>query len=202
MQKITKGTLALGAGLLLTIGGVGSLAFWQDQTSTGATTFTTGSLSIETGAGNWKLNTVLVTDSTSSPTPQQTALKALRIVPGDSLAWTQEYEVEQTGTGLYVALDVAIGGLTANPANPSTPVSSMLAASYTIAPKAGQTITLTEIPTNSGTYRVVGSGTITVTTTLAWPFGTTADTSGATESKLIDFADTTLTLRQVAAPGL
>lgn len=202
MQKITKGVLALGAGLLLAIGSAGSLAYWQGQTSVGATTFTTGDLSLEADASTWSLNGALVTDSDQSPSQQQAALQALRLVPGDSLVWVQDYFIDQNGDGLYLALDVAIGGLTANAANPTAPVSTMLASSYTITPKSGQSVTFTETSSGSGTYKVTGKGEFTVTTTLAWPFGTTADTSKATHEQLIDFADTTLTLRQVPAPGL
>lgn len=199
MKKTTKGIAALSAGLLLALGSAGSLAYWQTQTSTGAATFTTGSIDLEAEASDWQLNGNLVTDSTETSSIQLAKVQALRLVPGDSLVWNHDYSIAQQGTDLYLELDVAIGGLTANAANPSAPVGSMLTASYTIAPASGSAVTLTRVG-STNTYEVEGSGRFTVVVTLAWPFGTTADSTGATEGQKIDFANTQLTLRQVAAP--
>lgn len=189
MNRITKGSLAIGAGLMLALGGAGSIAYWQAQTTAGATQFTTGDLSISPYADHttWKVNGRLVAAAN---------LGSVLLVPGTTVEWTQEYDIDRNGTDLYIELDAVVGGISMQGGGPLQPITVTAGTPTALDPA---NIQFTRVGT-SDTYKVTGKGGFTVTTTLDWPFGFAADTTNDYEEKTLDFTGSTMTVRQVAAP--
>lgn len=197
MNKIAQGALAISCGLLLTLGAAGSIAYWQTQAGTGATTFTTGDIDLmprsgeeETGrASDWTLDGVMIDHEALQNTP---------LVPGSTVEWTQRYRLDQNGSGLYLELDVAVGGITADTSDGTSPFVVTRADPVTV---SGSSVALTPVPGSPDTYSVTGKGDFEITTTFAWPFGTSPDSSNKFEERTIDLASSTMTLRQVANPA-
>ncbi|GAA1424527.1 alternate-type signal peptide domain-containing protein [Agrococcus citreus] len=53
MNKFVKGSVAAGAGMVLLLGGAGSLAYWNTSTDLGASAIKAGTLDITAAAGTW-----------------------------------------------------------------------------------------------------------------------------------------------------
>ena len=102
MNKVTKGALAAAAGAAILVGGAGTMAAWQSNAgNTGSTTVTAGSLDVkQIGGGTWTW-----ADGT-------TALPAnARLVPGDVIKYTADYQVTVDGTNLSADLVANVGGV-------------------------------------------------------------------------------------------
>ena len=99
MKKNTKGAVALGAAALLLAGGAGTYAAWSDEASLGGGDVTSGHLRIsETAAGAWTWADGGAFDPEND-----------RIVPGDTVEYTAEYELEVLGNNLVASLTSEIG---------------------------------------------------------------------------------------------
>ncbi|MCW4384822.1 alternate-type signal peptide domain-containing protein [Salinibacterium sp. SYSU T00001] len=87
MNKLLKGSIAGAAGIVLLLGGAGTLAYWNDSaTVASAGTVSSGELSIaSTVAGTWDDSIAL-------------------IVPGDSLTYTEQFTVTASGDNLSFEL--------------------------------------------------------------------------------------------------
>jgi alternate signal-mediated exported protein len=87
MNKLVKGSIAGAAGIVLLLGGAGTLAYWNDSaTIASAGTVSSGELTIEsTTAGDWSDDIAL-------------------IVPGDSLEYTETFTVTASGDNLSFEL--------------------------------------------------------------------------------------------------
>ncbi|MDV7133197.1 alternate-type signal peptide domain-containing protein [Williamsia muralis] len=106
MKKQTKAAAAAGAGAILLLGGAGSLAYWNDSSSTPDAAISSGTLSLDdcTGDGTW-------TDVNHGGTTI-TDIDAFRIVPGDVVSYTCETAVNATGDNLTATLTADVGGVT------------------------------------------------------------------------------------------
>lgn len=105
MNKLTKGSLAAGAGLVLLLGGAGTFMSWQDQEALGGGDVTAGYLGLTAaGAPIWTVNGTEVTD-----------ISGFRIVPGDTVLYTAPLEVTAQGDNLEATL--ALGGGAITPTN-------------------------------------------------------------------------------------
>ncbi|MGX1769980.1 alternate-type signal peptide domain-containing protein [Dietzia sp. NPDC055343] len=105
MKKNTKGAIALGAAALLLAGGAGTYAAWSDEANIGGGTVTAGNLAITGGeTGEWTWGNGVNTGKTFVPGTD-------RIVPGDVVQYTADYQVQLSGTNLVAALTSEIGGL-------------------------------------------------------------------------------------------
>ncbi len=97
MNKFTKASIATGAGIVLLLGGAGTLAYWNDSASTGAGTITAGTLSIESeGDGEW----FEASDLTTPIDPED-----FLVVPGDSLVYVESFEIGATGENLEATIE-------------------------------------------------------------------------------------------------
>jgi alternate signal-mediated exported protein len=191
MQKISKGIVALGAGLALTLGGVGSLAYWQTTQNTSPLEFATGDISLTAGVETWYLNGVdLDFDSWEDA-------RTLEIVPGDTLVYTETFDVVTNGTDITAALDVQLGDLTA--------VTGGADSTAAFAGKLTPTFSFDGIDgwngvqhtTTPGTYNITGSGTAELAVALAWPFGAAGSDGTSTMDAQLTLGSATVTLRQV-----
>ena len=164
MNKLVKGAIATGVGVVLLMGGAGSLAYWNAGTNLGGATITAGNLSVAPVAnGAWKSGTTTITN-----------IANFRTVPGDSLTYTQDVTLTATGDNLKFTVGLTPGALTlpgtytapANVTNSTELKNQMTAgATYSV---AGSNITL--VSPNTYTVATAGTTTITVTVTLGHAF--------------------------------
>ncbi|WP_157981699.1 alternate-type signal peptide domain-containing protein [Protaetiibacter intestinalis] len=92
MNKFTKASIATGAGIVLLLGGAGTLAYWNDSATTDAGTITAGTLTIDSNDdGAWFQSSNL--DDEIDPND-------FLVVPGDSLTYIESFEVGATGDNL------------------------------------------------------------------------------------------------------
>lgn len=98
MNKMAKGAIATAAGVVLLIGGGGTLAVWNVEKNSQAGTIQAGNLDLTTANGQWLANGKPVAN-----------ISAYRIVPGDVLEYTEEVTITVDGDNLTAKL--ALSGL-------------------------------------------------------------------------------------------
>ena len=98
MNKLTKSAIAGAAGIALLLGGAGSLAYWNNSATVGATTINSGTMTIAANTGT----TTYYTGTTNSVS---------LIVPGDSVTITQPVTINATGDNLKAALSIDTSAL-------------------------------------------------------------------------------------------
>ena len=105
MKKKTKAAIAAGAGAVILLGGAGSLAFWNDSSTTTEGEISSGELSLDDceNGGTW-------TDVNQATTISD--IEAFRIVPGDTLSYTCVTAINATGDNLSATLTADIGEVT------------------------------------------------------------------------------------------
>ncbi len=107
MKKTTKGAFAAGTAAVLLLGGVGTLAYWNDSETVTGTTVGSGKLDLAlVSCGDWQLDAIGGAGGD---------LAGREIVPGDSLAKTCTYTLTAEGDHLEAALGITVpswtGGL-------------------------------------------------------------------------------------------
>ncbi|MGA9871021.1 MAG: alternate-type signal peptide domain-containing protein [Rhodococcus sp. (in: high G+C Gram-positive bacteria)] len=111
MNKATKGAVAAGGAAVLLLGGLGSFALWQDSTDTEGGTITSGELDIEPdGTPVWReisgdVNAASVIDPVT-----------YRIVPGDIIEFTADYNILAEGDNLLADLKADTATITGDAA--------------------------------------------------------------------------------------
>lgn len=96
MNKFTKASIATGAGIVLLLGGAGTLAYWNADADAAAGAITSGTLTIDTnGDGQWQ-----DVSSDVSGNPSDITSTTFLVVPGDTLEYTESFEVGATGDNL------------------------------------------------------------------------------------------------------
>ena len=106
MNKATKGAVAAGAAAVLLLGGMGSLALWNDSETLGGGTITSGDLRLilDEDSVNWQ-------DVSYDVTPVDIDINTFRIVPGDTVAYTADFLVEAEGENLTANLTADISNV-------------------------------------------------------------------------------------------
>lgn len=99
MNKMTKGAVITGLGVALLLGGSGTLAVWNAEQSTNAGVIASGELDVSPGVGTW----------TNAKTGAKVDITTYRVVPGDSLTYTQPLEVTLEGDNVSAVLTM-VGG--------------------------------------------------------------------------------------------
>jgi alternate signal-mediated exported protein len=168
MNKLTKGAIATAAGVILLMGGAGTLASWNSSATAGASqTISAGSLGVTAGtAGVWK-NAAGTTITPSS----------YKIVPGDVLTYTQTFNLAATGDNLLFTVSAtpgAIAGATSATADTKLAAQTSSSATYTV---SGSNIAAS---TSANTYKVAsnsGTSTVTITMTVQFPYAAADNTS-------------------------
>lgn len=107
MNKMTKGAIVTAAGVMLLIGGGGTLAVWNVQQNAEAGVVASGDLNLVAGDGVWTVagvnGPITITD-----------INDYQIVPGDTLTYTQNVDITLDGDNLSANLSVV------NPAGVNT----------------------------------------------------------------------------------
>ncbi|NYG57380.1 alternate signal-mediated exported protein [Nocardioides daedukensis] len=133
---------------MLLLGGVGSLAYWSDNDALDGGSVTAGTLALN--------------DVTCDPTWTEGAdTDVLLIVPGDTI--TKECTGTITMTGDHISADVELDATSVAEAE----------SAFNLATTAGDAVDISAVLTGGGT--LTQSGPVSVTITVAWPFGTVAD---------------------------
>lgn len=209
MNKLVKGAIAGGAGIILLMGGAGSLAYWNDTANTGpatgANSITAGTLTITAAnAGSWTKG-MYNNAGTQTVAPAAIAsLAAVKVVPGNRLVYTQNFNISGTGDDLFFTIGKVDGAVTA--ASSSTQdvalrdaINNSAASTYALSTVSGGTVVAS---TTAGVYKVSSNSgansTVTVTWTINIPFGASADNS--TKTGAVNLTQGSITLTQVAAP--
>jgi alternate signal-mediated exported protein len=97
MKKMTKGAIVTGLGVALLLGGGGTLAVWNDSADSTAGGIVAGDLELtDQETGVWRSD---VTGATISD------IGSYRVVPGETLTYTQDLTVKLTGDQMVATLD-------------------------------------------------------------------------------------------------
>ncbi len=200
MNKLTKAAIAVAAGVILLMGGAGSLAYWSDSALSGPTgqTISAGNLAITAvNAGSWtKAFSGTTTFTAGNPVADITAV---RIVPGNRLVYTQTFNVSATGDDLFFTV-----GNTANSVSGVGGANAALAgllttnSSFTVTGPAGGNVVASGSP---NTYKVntsAGPSVFTVTWTLTLPFNAGV-VDNSTKTGVVSLLQGAVTLTQLAA---
>lgn len=96
MNKFAKGSLAAGAGIVLLLGGAGTLAFWNSTADLTGGTINNGTLALTATAGTWTEGGEKLTD-----------VEKFTMVPGDELTYTVNLDLNAQGDNIAgeIALD-------------------------------------------------------------------------------------------------
>jgi len=192
MKKIAKASIAAAAGITLLLGGAGTFATWNASATTQGATITSGNLVVKDSgaAGVWTAN--------GSATP--VSLATYSIAPGDTLTYTKTMSIAAEGDNLKATLGLTPASITA--ANPTSATDQALA-SY-LSANATLSATGTGISGAGPTFTVTpGTGAlaqnVTVTVTIAFPYGDTVGGNNAAMSGAVSLSDLTVTLTQATA---
>lgn len=104
MNKMAKGAIATAAGVVLLIGGGGTLAQWNVDRNSEAGTIASGNMTLSATDGKWT--------TASGQVIEAKALANFKIVPGDVLTYSQEITADLVGQNLKAKL--AVTGTGAN----------------------------------------------------------------------------------------
>lgn len=185
MNKLTKGAIATAAGVILLMGGAGTLASWNSSANAGSSqTITAGALAVTANAdGVWKNGSTTITPS------------SFRIVPGDSLTYTQTFNLNASGNNLLftlVATPGAIAGASSSSADVALATALTGSGTFSV---AGANIAASTTP---GTYKVTTAGTtvVTVTMTVAFPYAS----SNSSQTGAVTFGNGAVTVTQTQTP--
>lgn len=107
MNKLTKGSLATGAGVVLLLGGAGTFMSWNAEANVGGGTINTGHLKVaaDTADVRWRINGGA---TMTTGQMQSTYLAA----PGDEIVYEVPVTVEAAGTNLKATVEAQAGALT------------------------------------------------------------------------------------------
>ena len=209
MNKLVKGAIAGAAGIVLLMGGAGSLAYWNDSANAGpaagSNSITAGTLTITAAnAGSWTKGFYNAAGTVVTAPAAVASLSAVRVVPGNRLVYTQNFNVVGTGDDLYFTISSTAGAVTGATAGAAdVALAAQINASGTTAFSIASVTGGTVVPsTTPGTYKVSSNAgtpsTIAVTWTVDFPFGASAVNSAKTGA--VSLSQGSITLTQVAAP--
>jgi alternate signal-mediated exported protein len=208
MNKLVKGAIAGAAGIVLLMGGAGSLAYWNDSAQAGPTTgtsITAGTLTVTAqNAGSWTKSFYNASNVQVGSSSSVGTLSSVRIVPGNRLVYTQTFNIVGTGDDLWFTIGSTAGAVSAASASAqdvalAAQVNASATTGFAVSSVTGGTVVAATSP---NTYKVSSNaGTasnVTVTWTIDFPFGASAVNTAKTGA--ISLTQGAITLTQVAAP--
>jgi alternate signal-mediated exported protein len=208
MNKLVKGSIAGAAGIILLMGGAGSLAYWNDSAAAGpagGTTITAGTLTVTAAtAGSWTKGFYNAAGTVVTAQSAVGTLSSVRVVPGNRLIFTQNFNIVATGDDLYFTIGSTAGAVTGATAGAAdvalaAQINASGTTAFAVAPVSGGTVVAATTP---GTYKVSSNAgtpsTVQVTWTIDFPFGATAVNTAKTGA--VSLSQGAITLTQVATP--
>lgn len=181
MNKFAKGSLAAGAGLVLLLGGAGTLAYWNDSAELEGGT-------IEAGSMTFSADTTAFVDSTLT-----------EWVPGDEHTYTTNLSLETSGDNIQGEIVLDEDSIVRTGAGAEAIDVTFTVDEAALATPAGGTVTYSAgDPAVAGDEKLSfdgpGTYTIPVTVTVSFPFGDSADNSSMGAS--VDLSGATFTATQ------
>jgi len=208
MNKVAKGAIAAAAGVILLMGGAGSLAYWNDTANagpaSGSNTITAGNLTVAAvNSGAWTKGFYNAAGTVVTAPASIASLAGVKVVPGNRLVYTQTFNVTASGDDLYFTIGSTNGAVTAASASAidvalAAQINASATTTYSVGTVTGGNVVAS---TTAGTYKVnaaAGPSTITVTWTLDFPFGASAVNTAKLGA--VNLSQGSITLTQVAAP--
>jgi alternate signal-mediated exported protein len=181
MNNKVKGALAAAAAGVLCLGGLGSLAYWNDDESTNGGIVSSGELSLDAPTNvSWF-------DVTGSGEVAIADINTFLIVPGDVIEYRASVVVNAAGDNLAAELN-ADGSTISGDAELLANLDTTLVASIGDAPGTPITADYPITADNNG-------DTVNVVVTLSFDSVSTTDLEAQNES--VDLSDLTVTLQQV-----
>lgn len=205
MNRTTKASIATATGIVLLLGGAGSLAYWNSSADVGALnqSVKAGTLNVAAGAGQWDRS--FWNGATPSvqvgPTVTNVALGQQLIVPGNKLTYTQTFTITAEGQDLYFTMASVNPLLGTGITNATITPVTLSALNVTTGALTG--------PSVNGAYHVTSTdgkavATFTATYSVTWPFGTVPPSStggdNASKGATVTLGQGSITLTQVALP--
>lgn len=190
MNKLVKGAIATGVGIVLLMGGAGTLAYWNAGTNLGGATITAGNLTVAPVAnGQWKNGASNIT------------IGSFRTVPGDTLTYTQDVTLTATGDNLKFTVGLS-GNALSLPATYTAPANATNSAALLaqMGASAVYSVSGTNIASTGSpdTYRVVTAGTTTITVTVTLTHAFQAGTvNNASQNGAVVLGNNALAFTQV-----
>ncbi|PZQ91987.1 MAG: alternate-type signal peptide domain-containing protein [Leifsonia xyli] len=208
MNKNIKASIAIAAGVVLLMGGAGSLAYWNDSANvgpaSGSNVITAGNLTVVAqNAGTWTKGFYNQSGTQVVAPAALASLSAVQVVPGNRLVYTQTFNLTASGQDLWFKIDSTNGGVAgASAAAADTALAAAIngstSSTISVGSVTGGNVVATGVTAN--TYKLnasAGPSTITVTWTIDFPFG--AATSNTTKLGAVNLSQGAITLTQVAA---
>jgi alternate signal-mediated exported protein len=163
MNRLTKGLIAGGAGLVLLIGSAGTLALWNDAATLNAGSVDSGVLTVDATGGAWD-NSITAWS------------------PGDTATYTANVSIVAQGDNLHSQLSIDPSSITGDPA-----LLAALQITMTVGTTSGGT--LTPVAGQPNTFDVVSAAPTTtapitapVTVTVTFPPDSVTGTEAQAES--------------------
>lgn len=180
MNKFTKASIATGTGIVLLLGGAGTLAYWNAEATTDAGSITAGTLTIASeNDGEWE------DISSDSVAPGVIDAGTFLVVPGDTLTYTETFEVGATGDNLVAEVEADASSIDKGAWGAALTATTALSIGGT---------PVTEITSaNDGDI-------VTVVVTLTFDFaglGVDAPVDNDTQTAVVDLTDLAIVLTQV-----
>ena len=188
MNKLTKAAIATAVGTALLLGGAGTLASWNSSASINGGTIVAGNLAIASGAtGVWKSGSTTIDLST------------YKIVPGDTLTYTDTVNVTATGDNLKAKLALTGGSIAASTAAAADVALAGYITSNAVIAASGAGIAA-GTGVDAGTYTITAATyvatPITLTVTLTFPSGTAGSNNDSMLGS-VSLSNMAVTLTQV-----
>lgn len=194
MNKLIKGAVAGAAGIALLLGGAGSFALWNGTATANAGVIDSGTLSLTPvdGSGTWT-NTPY-----NSSTPVAINISTFKVVPGDTLTFTQKLNVTAIGNNLKATLALDPATIVATATDASAALRQALIGGMTVtipSPLPGNFTAGTDSALN--TFAVSGASALqTVTVAVTLPFPKTQAIDNTTQTGSVNVTKLGFTLRQ------
>ncbi|HEX7834555.1 MAG TPA: alternate-type signal peptide domain-containing protein [Pseudolysinimonas sp.] len=209
VNKLVKGAIAGAAGIVLLMGGAGSLAYWNDSASagpsSGSNSITAGTMTVTAvNGGSWTKGLYNASNVLVGSVASVADLSTVRLVPGNRLVYTQGFNIVATGDDLYFTIGSTAGAVSAASAGAAdvalaAQINASGTTAFSVSSVTGGTVVAATTP---GTYKVSSNAgtasTITVTWTVDLPFGASAVNTAKTGA--VSLSQGAITLTQVAAP--
>ena len=191
MKKSTKALIAGGIGVALLVGGAGTVSFWTDQEDGGNGVISAGTLELGTPAGGgWEISHEGDSSGTATE-PVAFNPGSDQIVPGDILTYTQSIPVTLEGENIKAEFNGNIDVTPDSDADADNKLADAITGDDLAA--TGLTGATGDLSLDGETLTGEGEGTVEVTTTITFPWGTEGQYNDAKLGAL-DFAvDYTLT---------
>ena len=185
MNKFAKGSLAAGAGLVLLLGGAGTLAYWNDSAELTGGTINAGTLDLTAVEGTWAQGATPISD-----------VSQWKLVPGDELTYTANLGLLAQGDNIQgtVTLDESFVEITGG--DDQIDVSFDVAEGGTLpagVTYADETFTFTQ-PTGESAVEIP------IEVTVSFPFDTAAQ-QNASQGAVVNLETISFVATQTPASG-